>query len=66
MFMANYDGPSYLDQAIAEAEAAVRMDPSLSYGYFALGTAYGRKGLGRSHDRRSTERWSSIRTTRAR
>ena len=46
MFMANYDGASYLDQAIAEAEAAVRMDPSLSYGYFALGTAYGRKGLG--------------------
>jgi TolB-like protein len=46
MFMANYDGASYLDQAIAEAEAAVRMDSSLSYGYFALGTAYGRKGLG--------------------
>ncbi len=46
MFMANYDGAPYLDQAIAEAEATVRMDPSLSYGYFALGTAYGRKGLG--------------------
>jgi TolB-like protein len=46
MFMANYDGASFLDQAIAEAEATVRMDPSLSYGYFALGTAYGRKGLG--------------------
>ncbi len=44
-FMANYDGASYLDQAIAEAEAAVGMDSSLSYGYFALGTAYGRKGL---------------------
>ena len=46
MFMANYDGASYLDQAIAEAEATVRMAPSLSYGYFALGTASGRKGLG--------------------
>jgi TolB-like protein len=45
VFMANYDGASYLDQGIAEAEAAVQMDPSLSYGYFALGTAYGRKGL---------------------
>ena len=45
LFMANYDGASYLDQAIAEAEAAVGMDSSLSYGYFALGTAYGRKGL---------------------
>ena len=45
LFMASYDGPSYLDQAIAEAETAVRMDSSLSYGYFALGTAYGRKGL---------------------
>ena len=45
MFMANYDSPSYLDQAIAEAEAAVQMDSSLSYGYFALGSAYGRKGL---------------------
>lgn len=46
MFMAAYDGATYLDQAIAEAEATVRMDPSLSYGYFALGTAYGNKGLG--------------------
>jgi hypothetical protein len=45
MFMANYDGPSYLDQAMAEAEATVRMAPSLSYGYFALGSAYVRKGL---------------------
>ena len=45
MFMANYDGAAYLDQGIAEGEAAVRMDPSLSYGYFALGTAYGKKGL---------------------
>jgi non-specific serine/threonine protein kinase len=45
MFMANYDSASYLDQAIAEAETAVRMDSSLSYGHFVLGTAYGRKGL---------------------
>jgi adenylate cyclase len=46
LFLASYDGPSYLDQAITEAEAAVKIDPSLSYGHFALGTAYGRKGLG--------------------
>jgi serine/threonine protein kinase len=45
LFMANYDAASYLDQAIAEAETAVRMDSSLSYGHFVLGTAYGRKGL---------------------
>jgi TolB-like protein len=45
LFRSFYDGSSYLDQAIAEAEAAVRTDPSLSYGYFALGSAYGRKGL---------------------
>ena len=45
LFMANYDGASFLDQAIAEAEEAARIDPSLSYAYFALGTAYGRKGL---------------------
>ena len=45
LFLATYDGPWYLDQAIAEAEAAVRIDPTLSYGYYALGTAYGRKGL---------------------
>jgi serine/threonine-protein kinase len=46
IFRAGYDGPSYLDQAIAEAEATTRMDPSLGYGYYALGTAYGRKGMG--------------------
>jgi TolB-like protein/tRNA A-37 threonylcarbamoyl transferase component Bud32 len=45
LFLAVYDGASFLDQAITEAEAAVRMDPSLSYGYFALGSAYSRKGL---------------------
>ena len=45
LFLATYEGGSFLDQAITEAEAAVRTDPSLSYGYFALGTVYGRKGL---------------------
>lgn len=45
LFRSFYDGPSYLDQAIAEAEAAVRTDPSLSFGYFALGSAYAGKGL---------------------
>jgi TolB-like protein len=45
LFLSTYDGPSYLDQAITEAEAAVRMDPLLSYGYYALGTAYSRKGM---------------------
>jgi TolB-like protein len=45
LFMANYDGASFLDQAVAEAEEAAQIDPLLSYAYFALGTAYGRKGL---------------------
>ena len=46
MFLATYDGPAHLDQAITEAEASVKLDPSLSYGYYALGSAYSRKGLG--------------------
>ena len=45
LFMAVYDGASFLEQAIAEGEEAARIDPSLSYAYFALGSAYGRKGL---------------------
>jgi TolB-like protein len=45
MFLSNYDSAAYLEQAIAEGEAAVRMDPALFYGHYALGTAYGRKGL---------------------
>jgi non-specific serine/threonine protein kinase len=45
MFLSNYDNGSYLDEAIKEGDAAVAMDPTLAYGYYALGTAYGRKGL---------------------
>ena len=45
MFLSNYDRASYLDEGIKEGEAAVAMDPSLAYGYYALGTAYGLKGL---------------------
>lgn len=44
LFMSIYDSASYLEQAIAEGEAAVRTDPSLSYAYFALGSVYSRKG----------------------
>jgi tetratricopeptide (TPR) repeat protein len=45
MALSNYDDASYLDEGIKEGEAAVAADPNLAYGYFALGTAYGRKGL---------------------
>jgi TolB-like protein len=44
MFLSNYDSAAYLDEAIKEGEAAVAADPNLAYGYYALGTAYGRKG----------------------
>jgi TolB-like protein len=45
MFLSNYDSASYLEEGIKEGEAAVAMDRNLAYGYYALGTAYGRKGL---------------------
>jgi tetratricopeptide (TPR) repeat protein len=43
--MGTYDDASYIDKGIAEAEAALRIDPGLSMGHFALGTAYGMKGM---------------------
>jgi non-specific serine/threonine protein kinase len=45
MFLSNYDNASYLDEAIKEGEAAIAMDANLAYGHYALGTAYGRKGV---------------------
>jgi tetratricopeptide (TPR) repeat protein len=44
--MGYYDDPSWLDKGIAEAEAALRIDPGLPFGYFTLGTAYAMKGQG--------------------
>jgi TolB-like protein len=45
IFMGYYDSTSYIDQGIAEAEGALRSDPSLPAGYFALGTGYSMKGM---------------------
>ena len=46
VFMGYYDDPSWVDKGIADAEAALRIDPGLPYGYYVLGTAYAIKGQG--------------------
>jgi TolB-like protein len=46
VFMGYYDDPSWIDKGIAEAEAALRIDPGLPSAYFTLGTAYAMKGQG--------------------
>jgi TolB-like protein/Flp pilus assembly protein TadD len=46
IFMGYYDDASNIDKGIAEAEAAIRLDRALAYAHFALGTAYGMKGMG--------------------
>jgi eukaryotic-like serine/threonine-protein kinase len=46
VFMGYYDDPSWVDKGIADAEAALRIDPGLPMGYFVLGTAYAIKGQG--------------------
>lgn len=45
MMMGYYDDPSYVDKGLAEAQAALRLDPDLPFAYFALGSGYGMKGL---------------------
>jgi serine/threonine protein kinase len=45
IFMGYYDSLSYVDQGIAEAQEAVRIDPGLPSGYFALASGYGLKGM---------------------
>lgn len=45
IFMAYYDDASNIDIGIAEAEAALRINPSLPAAYFAIGTGYGSKGM---------------------
>jgi TolB-like protein len=45
IIMGVYENPSYGDRGIAEAEEALRTDPGLAYGYFALATGYGSKGM---------------------
>lgn len=45
VFMGYYDDPSSVDGGLAEAEAALRIDPSLAFGYFVVGSAYGMKGM---------------------
>ena len=46
VFLGYIDDPSWIDKGIAEAEAALRIDPGLPFGYFTLGTAYAMKGQG--------------------
>ena len=43
---AYYDDPSFIDQGIDAAQAALRIDPALPFAYFVLGTGYGLKGYG--------------------
>ena len=45
VFMGYFDDPKYVEQGIAEAQAALRVDPNLPAGYFTLATAYSIKGL---------------------
>ena len=45
VFMGYYDSVSYVDQGIAEAQAALRSDSALPGGYFALGSGYAIKGM---------------------
>jgi len=45
VFMGYYDDPSYIDKGIAEAETALRMNPSVSAAHFTMATAYGMKGM---------------------
>jgi eukaryotic-like serine/threonine-protein kinase len=46
VLMGYYDDPSSIDKGIAEAEAALRIDPGLPFGHFTLGTAYAMTGQG--------------------
>jgi TolB-like protein len=46
VFLGYYDDPSWIDKGIAEAEAALRIDPGLPFGHFTLGTAFAIKGQG--------------------
>ena len=45
VFMGYYDAASHIDQGIAEAQTALRIDPALPAVYFALGTGYSMKGM---------------------
>jgi eukaryotic-like serine/threonine-protein kinase len=45
VFMGYFDDPSYVDKGIAEARAALDIDPKLPAGYFTLATAYSIKGM---------------------
>jgi TolB-like protein/Tfp pilus assembly protein PilF len=38
------DGPKYLEQSVTQAEQAIRLDPSLAYGHFALASGFMLKG----------------------
>ena len=44
IMMGQYDDPANIDKGIAEAQAAVRMDPLLPFAHFTLATAYALQG----------------------
>ena len=45
VFMGYYDEASWIDKGVAEAQMAVRLDPSLDIAHNALAVGYARKGL---------------------
>ncbi len=45
VFMGYYDDPSYLDKGIADAQAALRVDPDLPSAHFTIATAHSMKGM---------------------
>ncbi len=44
VFMGYYDDASNIEKGMAEAEAALRIDPSIPHAHFAMGTGYAMKG----------------------
>ena len=55
VFMGYYDDPSNIEKGIAEAEAALRINPSIPHAHFAIGTGHAMKGL-EEQARRSFQR----------
>ncbi len=48
VFMGNFDSPARIDEGIADAEAALRIDPLLPAGHSTLALGYSMKGLDRA------------------
>ena len=61
--LGNFDSPARIDEGIADAEAALRIDPLLPAGHSTLALGYSMKGLDRASRLRTSGRWSSTRMT---